>query len=252
MYNIFSDQSYGTRCRYNEAIEARISRLPSKEGREVCTTRKVLWSAQYIRLSVNIDTFRSPIVCACIFFFFSFGSWILIAALGLWPVPFTSEPDSRKDKGQKKTLRRTQEQVIEPARGRWGMERDVKVKSDFPRCSQPCGEGSSVTKDDRTLWVRKRAGAWREAHPVQGHNAAHAATVVPSPSEDLVPFIEIRRIDCRDCATALAALSTVPRIYLTYRYVIWTSIFRNSFDIHNIIFVKFKRINWHNNVMLYN
>lgn len=28
-------------------------------------------------------------------------------------------------------------------------------------------------------------------------------TVVPSPSEDPVPFIEIRRIDCRDCARAL-------------------------------------------------
>lgn len=27
-------------------------------------------------------------------------------------------------------------------------------------------------------------------------------TVVPSPSEDPVPFIEIRRIDCRDCARA--------------------------------------------------
>lgn len=50
------------------------------------------------------------------------------------------------------------------------------------------------------------------------------STVVPSPSEDPVPFIEIRRIDCHDCARTLSfsfslsrrrALSTVARTCLS-------------------------------------
>lgn len=170
---------------------------PEFQGCPQRETQKGLWSDLHARSSVSVDTFRPRSFArgVCIFFslaFFRLSIYSQLRSLGL-PHKILLRADLTFALIVKvRCVGRRKRADEGTGKGTW------KWKATFQ--ASRCGEGSPATKDDRTL--RTNAPAHRDKHvlfKVTGPPTSHSRAV-PSPSEDLVPFIEIRRIDCRDCA----------------------------------------------------